>query len=112
MMQRCDGEQDGDQGDQVSRRSFIGSGGALVGAAALGSGLGGPAAAGPQSESPGDDLGPIPQRVLGKTGATVSILGLGTADMGEGQQETKTCAAVFSEAIDRGITYIDTARIY
>ncbi len=112
MTQRCDGEQDGVRSDQVSRRSFIGSGGALVGAAALGSGLGGPAEAGPQSGSPDDDLGPIPRRVLGKTGAMVSILGLGTADMGEGPQDVKTCVAVFSEAIDRGISYVDTARIY
>jgi predicted aldo/keto reductase-like oxidoreductase len=107
MTERCDGGK-----DQVSRRSFIGSGGALVGAAAIGSGLGGLAEAAPQSASPDDDLGPIPRRVLGRTGAKVSILGFGTADMGEGPQDTPTCAAVFAEAIDRGINYIDTARIY
>jgi hypothetical protein len=42
----------------------------------------------------------------------VSVLGLGTANMGEGPQSTEECAAVFAEAIDRGINYIDTARIY
>ncbi len=101
-----------DEQEQLSRRSFIESSGALVGAAALGSGVAGNAARAAEPASPGDDLGPIPRRVLGKTGAQVSILGLGTADMGEGPQDVKTCAAVFGEAIDRGISYIDTARIY
>jgi hypothetical protein len=32
--------------------------------------------------------------------------------MGEGPQSTEECAAVFAEAIDRGINYVDTARIY
>jgi hypothetical protein len=32
--------------------------------------------------------------------------------MGEGPQDADECASVFSEAIDRGINYVDTARIY
>ena len=101
---------------ELSRRSFLESGGVLAGAAALGW-L--PASAGaaqepgaPVKDDPAADLGPIPQRVLGRTGVKVSILGLGTACMGEGPQDANECASVFAEAIDRGITYVDTARIY
>jgi hypothetical protein len=32
--------------------------------------------------------------------------------MGEGPEDVEECAAVFSEAIDLGINYVDTARIY
>lgn len=92
----------------------------LAGAAAFGMALGGvraEARAGAEGEtksSPGDGdgLGTIPRRRLGKTGAEVSILGLGTATMGENPSTVEECASVFSEAIDRGINYIDTARIY
>ncbi len=104
-----------DRDGSISRRSFIGAGGAAAGAAALGLGGSLPAAwAAPPTAPIGDDedLGEIPQRVLGTTGAKVSIIGLGTACMGEGPQDTATCVKVFSEAIDRGITYVDTARIY
>lgn len=102
----------------LSRREFLESGGLLAGAAALGlvagGCTGGPgAASGPaKSVSAMDDLGEIPRKLLGRTGEKVSILGLGTACMGEGPQDADECASVFSEAIDRGISYVDTARIY
>lgn len=94
--------------ESLSRRSFMGAGGALVGAAAFGglSGCSMPELSGD------DDLGTVPRRVLGRTGEEVSILGVGTADMGEGPPDADECASVFAEAIDRGINYIDTARIY
>ena len=103
-------QQDPSRND-LSRRAFIGAGsGALVGAAALG-GLPG-SAGGPAEMNSSDDLGPIPRRPFGKTGEKVSILGFGTANMGEAPPSGEECAAVFSEAIDRGINYMDTARIY
>lgn len=58
---------------------------------------------------------PIPHAKLGKTGLEVSILGLGTALLGHQNNNRPSMARlvdVFSEAIDRGITYVDTARIY
>ena len=58
-----------------------------------------------------DDL-PIPQRVLGRTQARVSILGLGTAPIGEARVEVPKAVQIFSEVIDRGVNYVDTARIY
>ena len=55
---------------------------------------------------------PLPTRVLGRTKEKVSILGLGTAPVGEGPPGVEEAIRIFSEAIDRGVTYIDTARIY
>src|SRR5262245_33948640 len=50
----------------------------------------------------------LPQRVLGKTGGKVPILGLGTVAFGAIEDE-KTAAALLHRAIDLGVTYIDTA---
>jgi len=56
--------------------------------------------------------GTLPTRVLGRTGARVTILGLGTAPMGEARVELGEAERVFGEVMDRGVNYIDTARIY
>src|SRR5262249_41424813 len=50
----------------------------------------------------------LPQRVLGKTGVDVPILGLGTVALGHIADEKKAIALVH-KAIDLGVTYIDTA---
>ncbi|OHB75971.1 MAG: hypothetical protein A2Z25_13115 [Planctomycetes bacterium RBG_16_55_9] len=55
---------------------------------------------------------PLPTRILGRTKAKVSILGLGTAPVGEGPVEVQEGIRIFSEVLDRGVTYVDTARIY
>jgi len=55
---------------------------------------------------------PLPTRVLGRTKQKVSILGLGTAPVGEGPVGVEEGIRIFGEAIDRGVTYVDTARIY
>jgi len=54
----------------------------------------------------------LPKHVLGRTKEKVTILGLGTAPVGEGPVEIQEGIRIFSEAIDRGVNYIDTARIY
>lgn len=56
--------------------------------------------------------GDMPMRVLGRTGARVSILGLGTAPVGEGPIDTQEGIKIFRAAIERGVNYIDTARSY
>ncbi len=61
------------------------------------------------SESGGSEL---PMRVLGRTGARVTILGLGTAPIGEARGDMAEAVKIFSEVIDRGVNYVDTARIY
>jgi predicted aldo/keto reductase-like oxidoreductase len=55
---------------------------------------------------------PLPTRILGRTGAKVTILGLGTAPIGEGPVDTDEAERIFGEVLDRGVTYVDTARIY
>ena len=54
----------------------------------------------------------LPKRVLGKTGETVSILGLG----GEGLLRTygrgKEATSLIHRAIDLGVTYFESARAY
>lgn len=83
----------------VTRREF------LTRSAALATGL----TAGLNAAAPD---GPLPTRVLGRTGARVTILGLGTAPIGEGPIETPEAARIFGEVMDRGVNYIDTAYIY
>ena len=56
--------------------------------------------------------GPLPTRILGRTNQRVPILGLGTAPVGEGPIDVQQGIKIFGEAIDRGVTYIDTAKIY
>lgn len=90
----------------VSRRRFVKGG--LVAAAAVTVGTRG-SVLGLQDEDT------IPTATLGKTGAKVSILGLGTACLGHknaNKPKIRQLEPVFSEAIDRGISYVDTARIY
>lgn len=86
-----------------SRREFLQKT-ALAGAAmAVG------AAAGGAGESGDSEL---PTRVLGRTGARVTILGLGTAPIGEARGDMGEAVKIFSDVIDRGVNYVDTARIY
>jgi hypothetical protein len=54
----------------------------------------------------------LPMRVLGRTGAKVTILGLGTAPIGEARGDISEAERIFAEVIDRGVSYVDTARIY
>jgi aryl-alcohol dehydrogenase-like predicted oxidoreductase len=65
----------------------------------------------PMAAAAGSD-GPLPTRVLGRTKAKVTILGLGTAPIGEAMVERKEAERIFGEVMDRGVNYIDTARIY
>ncbi len=53
----------------------------------------------------------IPQRILGKTGERVPVLGLGTACGGLGMSDAEAIER-YETAIDRGVTYLDTAPGY
>ena len=53
----------------------------------------------------------LPQRILGKTGEQVPILGLGTAPGGFGLEDAAAIELI-EMAIDRGVTYLDTAPGY
>ncbi len=92
-----------DLGATWSRREFL-QRTALAGAGvAVGASLG-------NAGQPG--AGELPTRVLGRTGAKVTILGLGTAPIGEARGEVAQASKIFAEVIDRGVNYVDTARIY
>ena len=64
------------------------------------------------AQGAGAGAGELPTRVLGRTGAKVTILGLGTAPLGEARGDVSEAAKIFAEVIDRGVTYVDTARGY
>lgn len=92
-------EADGARAAGPSRREFLG---ALAGAVALGRealALQGPGPSG------------IPLRPLGRTGASISIVGYGGWDcvIGDGEAE---CIARLHEAIDLGITFMDNGWEY
>ncbi|MEZ5419704.1 MAG: aldo/keto reductase [Vicinamibacterales bacterium] len=57
---------------------------------------------------------PVPTRVLGHSGLTVSALGLGCMGMSEfyGSADDKTSIAAIHAAIDLGVTFLDTSDIY
>jgi uncharacterized protein len=85
----------------LNRRQFIL--GTVMGGAGLVLGAGG--------ESALTDSA-LPTRVLGRTRCKVSILGLGTAPVGEARVEMQQAVRIFGAVMDRGVNYIDTARGY
>ena len=94
---------------KVSRRKFLHQSGAAVGSAVLGSQIAwraSPAAAATAAET-------VPRRVLGRTKIPVSILTLGTAPCGQSKFfSSQQVAEIVNAAVDEGINFIDTARIY
>jgi len=64
------------------------------------------------SAAPTSSAPALATRVLGRTEQTVTILGLGTAPIGEGPVELQEGIRIFGEVLDRGVTYVDTANIY
>ncbi|MCK6461445.1 MAG: aldo/keto reductase [Planctomycetes bacterium] len=57
------------------------------------------------------DARPMPMRDLGRTGARVSLAGLGTAEWGQGLAE-RDADRMVARAIELGINYVDTAFSY
>ena len=55
---------------------------------------------------------PLPRRVLGRTGAKVSILAFGCGSRFLMYEDEEKAAAVLDHAIDNGISYLDTAYAY
>lgn len=54
----------------------------------------------------------LPTRVLGKTGAQVSVIGLGTGAFGFGKVSQADGVAIVRRALELGVTYFDTAHYY
>ena len=96
-------------GKKVTRRDFVRTvvGGAA--AATLVSAGAGSIEAIARTISPGTDM---PVRPLGKTGHQVKIFSLGgQATLEEGGRDGEA-DAIINKAIDLGVNYIDTARVY
>jgi predicted aldo/keto reductase-like oxidoreductase len=89
-------------GSEPTRRDFLKT------TALAGAGL----ALGVTPTAAGAEEKPLPKRVLGRTKAEVTILGLGTAPIGEALLDRKEAERIFGEVMDRGVNYVDTARIY
>lgn len=84
---------------KISRRSFLEA-----------TALGGVAARCPMPAMAGTT--PLPTRVLGKTGARVSILAMGGGSRYLMYKEEEQAIEALQKALDLGITYIDTADDY
>ena len=65
----------------------------------------------PRPEAAAPSTGPLPQRRFGKTGERVPVLGLGTGPCGIGMPDEEAIPLIHA-AIDRGVTYLDTAPGY
>ncbi len=89
--------------EAVDRRGFIRNTAIAGGGLALG------LSQTPTAECAADAL---PMRVLGRTGEKVSVLGLGTAPIGEGPVDVPEATRIFGAVMDLGVNYIDTAYIY
>lgn len=90
---------------QMDRREFLRRA-ALTGAGAV------VAAARGVAAGAGESPGALATRVLGRTKRKVTVLGLGTAPVGEGPVGVEEGVRIFGAVLDRGVTYVDTARIY
>jgi predicted aldo/keto reductase-like oxidoreductase len=94
-----------DAHNKITRRRFLGK---VVGGATAAIIL--PTLTSAAEKSKSEDT--LARRVLGRTKEKVTILGLGTAPVGEGPVDVEEGIKIFGAAIDRGVNYIDTARIY
>jgi len=105
------------QQNDLSRRKFLGRAVGTVSAMSAGASIVGSAEPTEAQETPlpappAEKIEGLPTRILGRTGQRVTILGLGTAPIGEGPPDTPQAARIFAEVIDRGVNYVDTARGY
>ncbi len=100
-----------DESASVSRRMFVRQSGILAGGALLAGKVA--SAASPLLQPQGADTGPWPQRVLGRTGVSVTTMTLGTAPCGLCPAiPPPEIADIVRVAIDLGINSIDTAPAY
>ncbi|MGQ9575147.1 MAG: aldo/keto reductase [Thermoguttaceae bacterium] len=88
----------------ISRRKFVYQGGILAGTAVW---------QGASMAAPASEPGTLPERVLGRTGVSVTIMTLGTAPCGLARPHNpRNVADCVNAAIDLGINAIDTAPAY
>jgi aryl-alcohol dehydrogenase-like predicted oxidoreductase len=86
---------------KISRRSFLGATtGIAVGLSPLAESMAAPGS------------GPLPTRVLGRTGVRVPIVGFGLAPLGSEKTSQAEAEAVVRAAIDLGVSYLDVSPDY
>ncbi len=94
---------------KMNRRDFL----KVTGAVAVGTQLlSADNAFAAKGKSTGRNTTKLPQRTLGRTGESVSILGLGGAWFLGQSDDTDKCVEIINTAIDLGINYLDTAPNY
>jgi uncharacterized protein len=106
--------------NEMRRRDFLQKVGAgVVGGAIAASALATETQApNPTTRPGGDKFSPVgtirdlPRRRLGKIGIEVPPFSIGTAPMGQAFYEPEPFEAVLNAALDAGVVYVDTARIY
>jgi aryl-alcohol dehydrogenase-like predicted oxidoreductase len=86
----------------INRREFVG----LSAAALLATGFSAPMLPGEEAKSK------LPQRILGRTGVKVGILGIGGAGFLTDAEDKDLIIRLINQAIDAGVNYFDTARNY
>lgn len=91
-------------GDKFGRRSFLKS----TALATFSTALGGVAE---DLAKAAEDFGPIPTRILGRTGLRVSMIGLGGYHAGVPDKEEDSIA-IIHRALDLGINFFDNADCY
>jgi aryl-alcohol dehydrogenase-like predicted oxidoreductase len=87
--------------NHINRREFVG-----LSAAALAAGVAAPILPGEEAKFK------LPQRILGRTGVMVGILGMGGAGFLTDAEDKDLIVGLIDEAIDAGVNYFDTARNY
>jgi predicted aldo/keto reductase-like oxidoreductase len=92
----------------LNRRTFLRNVSALAGATALA----GPGALASLNPAAGKNAAGIPLRVLGRTREKITIVGIGTAPVGQSKPGAAKGVPVYRAAIEAGINYVDTAHIY
>jgi aryl-alcohol dehydrogenase-like predicted oxidoreductase len=93
----------------LSRRDFVRSGSAVLGGLALNA-TPGPALAG--ADGPAEAIPPMPQAVLGRTGAKVSRLGIGCAYFQRERVTPDDVTRTLRRALELQVNYLDTAPSY
>lgn len=67
----------------------------------------------PLTEAPSlSDPLPLPERVLGRIGRKVPLVGFGVAPLGSDNTTPEEATRILNFGIDQGITYLDTAPVY
>lgn len=94
----------------LSRRTFVRHAGIMAGGMVVGATA---AARAQPAADPSSTAVDIPRRVLGKTGESTAVLSLGTGTVGLSPAvSSREISDMVNVALDLGINFIDTARVY